>query len=578
MRASIHLLLSAYRENRKLRTGVMLFAILSWLCMLYPTDSFLSPYIVYALAGIIAFAENVRRKAGTTKREKIFGVIFAGFFSSSVFFANYQIFLPVRQHLIAIGIILTASFLMGWHILIIAVRMGKQGTLPFAVRKNEPAKRWFWVSFMGILIVYLLTLFFCYRPGILSPDSIVQIEQIMNGVYSNHHPFWHTMIIKAVMGAGQFIFHDINRAVLFYSIFQILCMAAIFALICMTMYQAKVRKGWIIMTAIYYAIVPYHLLYSMTMWKDVLFGGTVALFVCALYRHIKEIGSRALNYAFLVMGAMGSCLLRSNGWAAFAMLLVLLVLFLRSGEKKMLLVLLTVVVLSFGMKHPLLNVLGVRQPDLAEHLSIPEQQIARLITEEVPLSEKELQQIGYIMDIEEVRRDYIPWISDPVKIIIRRTHPDYLNEHKWEYFTLWLRLGLRYPQHYFQAWIDETKGYWNGGYRDRVVISGLQENPFGIVRLQQNHLISGVVNNWVNKFLGMPVFEIFRSIGFHVWIVVLTWFVLMIRKRKEGIICILPIAVILSLLISTPVSGEFRYAYAVFTAFPLIVLSTFCTL
>ena len=49
--------------------------------------------------------------------------------------------------------------------------------------------------------------------------------------------------------------------------------------------------------------------------------------------------------------------------------------------------------------------------------------------------------------------------------------------------------------------------------------------------------------------------------------------VCVIRRRREGLLCVLPLAVILSLLISTPVFSEFRYAYAIFTSFPFIALS-----
>lgn len=54
----------------------------------------------------------------------------------------------------------------------------------------------FLIPFLTLSILYIILLFACKYPGNLTPDSISQISQLMTGNYSNHHPFYHTMIIK----------------------------------------------------------------------------------------------------------------------------------------------------------------------------------------------------------------------------------------------------------------------------------------------------------------------------------------------------------------------------------------------
>ena len=49
------------------------------------------------------------------------------------------------------------------------------------------------VLFLIPFIMFLIALFI-YYPGILSFDSYNQLEQIRTGVYSNGHPFIHTLI------------------------------------------------------------------------------------------------------------------------------------------------------------------------------------------------------------------------------------------------------------------------------------------------------------------------------------------------------------------------------------------------
>ena len=65
-----------------------------------------------------------------------------------------------------------------------------------------------------------------------------------------------------------------------------------------------------------------------------------------------------------------------------------------------------------------------------------------------------------------------------------------------------------------------------------------------------------------------------RSIGMHVWAVTFVFLIGILQKKRElMLICIPLLTIILTLLVSTPIYNEFRYAYSVFTTFPLIVLT-----
>ena len=543
-----------------------------WLTSLLDAGSFLSPYLFCAIAGAMAITANRGRMGSFSGRESVCPLIFAALFALSVLLANYE--LTWFANLPKICVLLLGGWMIARHVLLAALRLEispAAGPLP----AGKKSGRIFCAVFFSVSLVYLLALFLCYRPGILSPDSIEQVSQIRTGIYTNHHPFWHTMIIRACLALGMRLFHNINDAVTVYSVFQLLCMAAVFSYACMTLAQGGTPLPWIAAAAAAFALLPYHILYSVTMWKDVLFGGAVLLFVCAAHRVYRDIGRKGLNFFLLALGALGSCLLRSNGFAAFV--LAFCVFFFKSGKsrKKMLGILLSLILAAFILIYPLLGLLGIQQPDPAEFLSIPEQQIGRLIVDQAALSGEETALLQKILDFDAVRKNYIPTISDPIKIIIRDTNPAYLREHLTDYLKLWLKLGLRYPAAYLKAWIDQTKGYWNAGYEHRVVSTGVWPNAFGIEALPRDHPFSAAITRWVSVFLHNPMFELFRSIGLHVWILLLCFFI-QIAKGKEGwLTCVLPITVVLSLLVSTPVSNEFRYAYAVFTTVPFLVLTTF---
>ena len=61
-------------------------------------------------------------------------------------------------------------------------------------------------------------------------------------------------------------------------------MAAMFAFVVLTIYQSSHRPLYAILAWVYFAVMPYHIAYSCTMWKDVLFGACVALLITAVFR------------------------------------------------------------------------------------------------------------------------------------------------------------------------------------------------------------------------------------------------------------------------------------------------------
>ena len=571
-------LIHDYLGNKALRMALFAYLAVKWLMVLRDSDAFFGPYILCAVTGVYALACNLRNEGPQAKRpvrDRVWIALFSACFSVFVTLANYRLLNPDQAHRLNIVWIVLGGYLIARNIIVwVLTRRTVVPAVRPAAKRRSP-RTVFIVSFVCIASVYLLVLFFGSYPGNLTTDSLVQITQIVNHAYSNHHPFWHTMILKLCLDAGNLLFHDINSAVALYCVFQILCMSGVFAFLVMTLRQAGVSTGWLMAVTAGFMLLPYHIFYSVTLWKDVLFGGAAALYGCALYRSVKNIGRSATNWVTLILGALGFGLLRSNGWIAMFLTFVVSVFVLGRRRKKLLLVTAALLVVTFVLKGPFLKLLNVGQPDTVEYLSVPVQQISRVIVEEKELTDAEREQIEKIMEIDKVKALYQPHLSDPIKELIRNTDPDYLNEHKLDYLKLWIQLGLRYPGVYIEAWADQTKGYWNSGYDYWVVYDEVDENRFGIERSPQSGAVREAVLSWKQIFFGNGVFEPLFSIGLHVWIIMLAAAVTIIERRKECLIHISLLSIILTLMISTPVFSEFRYAYAVFTLFPFAALVTF---
>jgi len=495
----------------------------------------------------------------------------------TVLLANYRLVESAQYPLLFCAVVLLGGIVLFRAIMLWAyVRLSNRGLSELtSTNRNHPIKV-FAIFFVVFSAIDLLYLYLVQYPGTLSPDSIWQMQQILQiEPYSNHHPFWHTIVIQAWIRLGLFLFNDINAAVALYSTVQILFVAAAFSYALTTLYQANVWSVWIVAAALLYAVLPYHIVYSSTMWKDVVFGVAVLIFVVTLFRILKSIGNTPWFHMILLgLSAMGMALWRSNGWIALLASTIIFFFFLRKKFRSVLGLLVCVLVCSWIMKGPVLDRMHVTQPDFVEHFSIPEQQIARVIVEKRALSAEQVELLSKVIDLEAVPEEYLTYISDPIKALLRDKNPEFLEAHKKEFFDLWIELGQTYPSDYIKAWIDQTKGYWNCGYPYGIYVRYVQENYMGILQAERSNAFAATVNRMFTAFDQSILLTPFKSIGLHVWIIIGLFVLNLIFKREEALLSIPLLMIIGTLLVATPVFAEFRYAYAIFTVFPFYLAAT----
>lgn len=96
------------------------------------------------------------------------------------------------------------------------------------------------LSFLFIVLCYI-PFFLRYYPGIIEYDSWMQMIQVLGAPYSNHHPWLHTMIIKAIYETGIFLFHSENRAIALYSCFSISLLAFSFSCVIGYLYKKRLK-------------------------------------------------------------------------------------------------------------------------------------------------------------------------------------------------------------------------------------------------------------------------------------------------------------------------------------------------
>lgn len=570
------------KGRNQIWTGLAL--IIYWSTFLTKADSYIAPYIFVGILGAYFYAKRVRTAncGNADKAEKITLNVIASVLSCAVLFANYGMFpdffvkAVTWQTLLDSALVFTGGFVVFREILIGMARMDV--IKADAALSSKRLKMLVFAALWSLLVLeYTLVLFGARYPGILSPDSISQISQIKESSYSNHHPYYHTQIIHVCIAVGLRLFGEINSAVAVYSVFSILVMASCFIYVVETAYECTKSLKFSFVIYACYLLMPYHILYSITMWKDIFFAAAVTCLVVSCYRYLKFIGNAKNSLIVLLSATMGMCLLRSNGWMACFMSVIAFAILFGKKQKKLINGFAVVLLLAYVLKHPVLEALHVSQPDMAEFLSIPEQQIARVVADGGALSEEQKQILGKVIDIEEIPDKYKSGISDPIKGLIReKGNQTYITEHMGDFVKLYLQMGMGAPSKYIKAWIDQTRGYWNGGYSYWIWGNTVHENTLGIQHTIRSQSVNEALAEYLSLWQKSPSLQLFLCIGIHVWGVVIVAYRALVKKSREMLFVTIPfLAVILTLLISTPVYSEFRYAYAVFCGFPFVLAVAF---
>lgn len=550
-----------------------------WLTVLSPlsvTDTYYSVYLFCAVAGILCLYDNYKSERFCIGRERSVLAVSAGLFSAAVALANYSLFEPltVLQNLFDLCCCLTGGFFAGYAVLLYLLKR-----LPFSFSKENRTKPWliFWFVFLSIGAIDLLYLFFAQYPGILTTDSFTTIRELLGQEpYSNIMPFWHTMTVKVFIELGLAVFGDINAAVACFHVAQILFMSFCFAYVLWTLYQIKV-PGWFLW-AVYltYAIQPHNIVYSVTLWKDIPFAGASVLFITAFYRLLKDVGqSRFWNYTVFTLGALGFSLWRTNGWYAFLVVVLVMWVLMRKAHKNVLILMTVVLVFCWFLLNPVLDMLDVVETNFVEAFAVPMQQIARVVSQGKELTETEQALLGEIFWMDKLGAMYDPKTVDPVKFeTFRYDRVDYIRENMGDYLKLYFSLGLRYPGEYLKAWIEETKGYWNGGYHFWIYTLQPGENNLGIQLTPGTNVIARLFAA-AFRYLEKPVLlQPLTSIGLHIWALLGCFVVNLLQKRKEFLLTLPLIVLVAGLWLGTPVFAEFRYAYPIFLCMPVILAVT----
>lgn len=476
------------------------------------------------------------------------------------------------------------------------------------LREKRRAGRWqVWLLFFLLCLLCYLPYYLMYFPTWFNNDAVWQMEQALGlAARSNHHPYFHTLIIKAFLTAGYGLFGSYTGAVALYTFFQMALTAAVFGFFLYLLYRRGTGTLWLVLAVCFYALLPVNGMYSICMGKDAWFTAAFLLFLYAVKSCAdqtdasngvdgQEKPDRRRWLLFFVTGLL-VCLLRSNGIFVFlgtAFFLILSQLLAGRGVDEAAgpssetgsrtqafkrrwnscVSVAAVLVLYLLWQGPVLNALHVEPPDTIEGLTMPTQHLLCAYAKGGNLTPEEVEMLEAVVPLAQIDEYYNPYLFDMTKNYIRENgNQQAIADHKWEYAKLWLRVGLRNPMLYLEAQIRQTAGYYALHIpHEQILYSDyfMVENPFGIET--QRKVFSYDAGLAMDAFLQwfQKCYNKVWSLGMNTWLLLAAFACALYRKR-EALVFVPCVMLIGSLLLASPVYNEFRYAYGVFVALPFL--------
>ncbi len=549
-------------------------------------------YFGYNISSVALFALAIyclnRYLQREKRRLKVFSSIGGVLLGLAIVYGAYahivnDIFISWEESMLQIGCVLGVSVLTTPLMSELFLGIEKAGAW-----FNEQAKRedeltakqkgkFFLLSWIGIFIAFLPLFLNCW-PGNFIFDAKYQMANVITGDHFTHHPLAHTLLMGAMYKLGQSL-GDVSVGYQFYTLIQMLVLSSSFAYTSLYIYTKSRRKRIWISALLWFALFPLHTMFSITATKDVLFAAFFLYFMVFVIRYYVD-REKFCWYSYVGMTAsvVFALLYRNNMKQVLLLVAVFTILFFKGKSQK--LVSLGVFVVAYLLSG-IINTGLVHYANAAvdtdtyrESMSVPLQCLARVACYRGhELDQALYDEIYQYIPAQDIA-NYSPYLSDAVK---NNANEELLKNNLANFFKLFIKVGLQYPDEYLESILTNTMGYWyplNQGYYVSVDIS-------------THHTLIGIGDEiekkdfwpggklfdylyWKGYYRNVPVLGYLCRNVIYVWMYVIFMLWCLLYKRKD---CLMPGLwglVYLLTCFAGPVAA-LRYIYCLVVTLPLIV-------
>lgn len=350
-----------------------------------------------------------------------------------------------------------------------------------------------WKSFLETWVLIFLCwipVFLAFYPGAFVYDARDEYVQVATREFTTHHPLLHVLLLGGTVQFGYKYLGSYNTGIALYTIFQmVICSGTLAYFIQFILHRflknsANKQKIKLLLILLY-GFFPIFPMYAVCSSKDTLFYAALLLCIIQMFEILyfqrdidaenSELKKRNIkgNIGFIVT-SMLMLLLRNNAVHAYVVILIIVLLgwgwaalkkrfsFCIQGKRLMICMLLSLLLYKTA-DICMITIFDASASGKQEVLTVPIQQLARVHKYSKEVFNKEEKEKLYSYIPEEVLEKYYAKRSDDVKYYFNN---EKFNEDPSGFFKLWLKIGLKKPAMYINAWLMTSYGFW---YPDTVI-------------------------------------------------------------------------------------------------------------
>jgi hypothetical protein len=404
-------------------------------------------------------------------------------------------------------------------------------------------------------------------PGVMSPDSLDQWQQLISGRYNDWHPVASTLFMKFAAS----VWPSPAAVVLLQLVLMLALVAAVLGLAV----RRQVPRRGIIALGLAFALLPANGAMLACLWKDIPFGISFGAFTLMLvWLTAQPHGPLGTVPALVLLAlALTASLLRHNGLpAVFAGLGALALA--QPARRGRLVQLLVALVLGFtAWQWGVRNLLHAPGAPAVEMLgSQPLQQVATIVANHPDaITSSKRRRLEAVVP-------WSAWLQHTSRVDVEdlKFHPAFdsapIRRDPGGYFRLWWELVSSHPGLALRAALRQSGVIWNPIFFARDTYpTGIVPNDLGLQPAPPWPALSAalergdtVLRRWPLQVLVSPACVHFILLAAGVWGAVSTGW--------TAVVPFVPAFVLVALYALILPVPDFRYFFPVFVALPILLL------
>ena len=348
-------------------------------------------------------------------------------------------------------------------------------------------------------------------------------------------------------------------------------MAFVFTISIKYLANKKVPLYFLIILLLIYMLYPIFGVYSVYVTKDTLFGVAVLMYTIFLEKYLSDrekfINSKTLKILF-IFSSIFVILAKNNGLYIIIFSLIYMLILERKNIKRFLPIIFSIIIFFILYKNVLFPILHIENENIKDMMSIPCQQIARIVKfENNKLSKEDKEQILSFFTTKNIEDSYIPYNSD--SIVKKILNSEYLETHKFEFIKLSIKLFIKFPKESITSFYLKTNKYYI--YSHHYYISPFKIDSLNIPSVNVNLPAKNL--NIINEFFNLKNHRIFLNTFYSpalVFYLTAIFCLYNIFKNKNFLIFIPSLTVWLTTL-AGPANGLIRYVFPMYICLPFLI-------